>query len=68
MGKILKLVPQDRTSPAAEVLADACMTDLRDVVIVGWTESGEYYFNSTYSDGPNSLWLLEVTKKELLAQ
>ena len=66
MGKILKLVPQDKTMQAAEVLADACMTDLRDVVILGWTEDGQHYFNSSYADGPKVLWLLEVTRKELL--
>ena len=68
MGKILKLVPPSETSPVAEVLVDACMTDLRDVVIIGWTEDGQHYFNSTYASGPECLWLLEMAKKELLEQ
>ena len=68
MGKILKLVPPGENPPAAQVLADACMTDLKDVVILGWTEGGQLYFNSTYADGPSVLWLLEATKKELLEQ
>ncbi len=66
MGKILKLVTTDGNLKAAEVLAYACMTDLKDVVVMGWTEGGQHYFSSTYPDGPNVLWLLEVTKKELL--
>lgn len=56
----------DKTK-AEDVLADAYGHDLTDVVVIGWDRQGNIYFDSSYPDGPNVLWLLENVKAMLLA-
>lgn len=52
--------------PVDQVLDAAKDMGLDGVVILGYREDGEQYFASTYADGGNVLWLLEMCKKELL--
>lgn len=52
--------------PVDMVLDAAKDMGLDGVVILGYREDGEHYFASTYADGGNVLWLLEMCKKELL--
>ena len=52
--------------PVDQVLEEAKKQGLEGVVILGYREDGEQYFASTYADGGNVLWLLEMCKKQLL--
>lgn len=52
--------------PVDQVLEEAKGMGLEGVVILGYFENGDQYFASTYADGGNVLWLLEMCKKELL--
>ena len=47
------------------VLQDA-IGKLEGVVITGFDKDGNSYFATSYADGGNTLWLLEICKKALL--
>jgi hypothetical protein len=53
-------------SPTERILRKAQEADLGTVVVIGWDESGEFYFASSVADGGETLWLLEMAKKKLL--
>ena len=48
-----------------QVLQEA-IGKLKGVVLAGFDENGEHYFASSYADGGDALWLLEMCKKRLL--
>lgn len=39
---------------------------LQGVVVLGFDKDGDFHFASSYADGGDVLWLLEVAKKKLL--
>jgi hypothetical protein len=39
---------------------------LQGVVVIGFDHEGEFYGASSYADGGNAIWLLEVCKKRIL--
>lgn len=39
---------------------------LQGVVVVGYDKDGEFYAASSYADGGDMLWALELAKKKLL--
>lgn len=39
---------------------------LQGVVVVGYDKDGEFYVASSYADGGDMLWALELAKKKLL--
>ena len=47
------------------VLAKA-QDHLKGVVVLGYDLDGEFYAASSYADGGDMLWLLEICKKKLL--
>lgn len=47
-------------------LLESAVDKLGDVVIIGHTKDGEFYFASSKSDGGCVIWLLELAKKKLL--
>lgn len=53
--------------PANRVLEKALGSDLKDVVVAGYTVDGDEYFASSVADGGDALWLLERCKKALLS-
>lgn len=53
-------LPPERVLGAA---ADACP---EHVVVLGWDAEGEFYATSTFADGAELLWLLEIAKAKLL--
>ena len=53
--------------PVERVIAGAASANLKGVVIMGWTQEGEPFFASSYSDGGDVMWLIELLKKRLLA-
>lgn len=52
--------------PVGKVIAGAAMQDLAEVVILGYTKDGDFYFAASESSGPEVLWALEYAKKKLL--
>lgn len=45
---------------------EAAKGKLQGVVVVGFYHDGEFYGASSYADGGNAIWLLEVCKKRIL--
>ena len=45
----------------------AAVGELKEVVIVGYKDNGDFYFASTRSSGPDTLWLLAQAQSKLLA-
>jgi len=48
------------------VLAKASEQEFEGVIVIGWKKDGDRYFASSYASGPEVLWLLELSKKNLL--
>ena len=67
MAQVIKLVPNG-TLPADRVWADAQSQGLTDAVVLGWDKDGTMYLKSSYSDGPNVLWLLEQARDIILME
>lgn len=51
--------------PADRVLTEALTADLEGVVVCGYTKSGAFYAASSYADGGDALWALEMCKRKL---
>ncbi len=47
-------------------LLSAASGKLKNVVLVGFDNDGEFYFASSYADGGSILWLFEMGKKKLM--
>jgi hypothetical protein len=52
--------------PVERVLRKAGEADLETVIVLGWRVDGSPYFASSIADGPETLWLLELTKLRLM--
>lgn len=52
--------------PAERVLSEALAEDLKSAIVVGLDENGDFYFASSFADGGDVLWWLEIAKKRLL--
>ena len=48
------------------ILEAAVTHDLREVVIVGYEPDGSFYFASSRSSGPETLWMLAQAQRKLL--
>lgn len=51
--------------PAERILQSALEADLDGAVVMGYRD-GEPYFASTYADGGDVMWLMELCKAKLL--
>lgn len=51
--------------PVERILTKASDAELQTVVVIGWDKEGKPYFASSVADGPEVLWLLELTKRRL---
>lgn len=49
------------------VLSKASDKELEDVIVIGRTQEGHLYFHASSPDGADVLWLMELTKKNLLS-
>lgn len=67
MAEVIKLV-QNGTLPADKVLAAAQAEGLTEVVVLGWSKDGTMYLKTSYTDGPNVLWLLEQARDIILME
>lgn len=52
--------------PPDRVLEGALREELEGVVVLGFTKQAEPYFASSYADGGDVMWLMELCKAELL--
>ena len=67
MAEVIKLV-QNGTLPADKVLAAAQAEGLTEAVVLGWSKDGTMYLKTSYTDGPNVLWLLEQARDIILME
>lgn len=51
--------------PVDRILTKAMECGLETAVVIGYDESGDFYFSSSEPDGAEVLWLLEYAKKRL---
>jgi len=60
LGNITRLdIPPDR-------ILEGAKGEMEGVVLLGFDNDGGIYFASSYADGGDVLWLLEMCKKHLL--
>ena len=52
--------------PVARVLKWARLAKLKNVIVIGETSEGEFYFAGSRASGSETLWDLEMAKKKLL--
>ena len=52
--------------PPTRILEKANAQPFDQVVVVGLTDEGDFWFSSSAADGGTVLWLLELAKKKLL--
>lgn len=52
--------------PVDRVLNAAVAEELQSVTIVGTDSEGNFYFATSYTDGPQCLWDLQLGQKKLL--
>lgn len=67
MGEVIILpVVTKLDIPAERVVNSAVEAKLKDVVVIGFDGEGALYFASSYADGGDVLWMMELAKKALL--
>jgi hypothetical protein len=67
MGDVVTFdAPTRLDIPAERVIKSAAELKFDGVVVVGYLENGDFYFASSYADGGDVVWLLELAKKKLL--
>lgn len=54
------------TTPVPKILAAAAGKKLTDVIVIGWTDEGDFYFASSDANGAEVNWMLDIAKRELI--
>lgn len=68
MGEVVDLPVITRLDlPPERILSAALSAGLESVVIAGFTKDGEFYGASSYADGGDVLWALEMLKRKMFA-
>jgi hypothetical protein len=62
---ILPIITTQSYDP--DTLLEAAKEKLSSVIIIGYDKDGEEFFSSSVSDGADVVWLLEMTKLNLLS-
>lgn len=52
--------------PVERILNKALNKDLDEVVVIGYTKEGEFYFASSKANGHEVLWLLQGAEYKLI--
>ena len=66
MGNVVDLpVASSQDKDVQRVVARMASSGLQHVVVVGVTEDGDLYFDSTHADGADANWLLDRGKRHL---
>jgi hypothetical protein len=66
MSNVVRFPGITRFDLDPDLILQEAMGKLEGVVITGYDKHGNTYFASSYSDGGNAMWLLEICKKALL--
>jgi hypothetical protein len=67
MAQIITLPCITKLDLPPERIVDAAReANLAGIVVMGYTTDGEVYFASSYADGGNVMWLMELCKAKLL--
>lgn len=67
MAEIIELNMVTRLDiPAERVIARAAEVEFVEIVVVGFTKAGEFYFTSNKADAGTIIYLMEMAKKRLL--
>ena len=53
---------------AADVINDAANAKLKDVLVIGWTDNGDFYYRGSCGQLGDVLMLIEVLKHRLISQ
>ena len=65
MGKIIPIGGITKLDMPADKILEQAKGELEGVVLIGFDKNGEVYAASSYADGGNVLWLLEVCKQKM---
>lgn len=66
MGEVVELnLVTSIPVPSDKVLQKALDRGVTDVIVIGYTPEGGFYFASSDPDGGSVLWLLELAKRKL---
>lgn len=65
MGDVVNIGCITSLDIPVEIVLDAAKDKLSNVILIGYTKSGDEYFASTIADGKDVLWMLERCKQEL---
>ncbi len=52
--------------PVERVLLAAIEEDLDEVLVIGFTNNGDFYFAANKASGADTLWLLKLAEHKLL--
>jgi len=66
MTNIIDFTGETRLDLDADRALEGWQGKLDGFVMAGWGKDGKAYFSSTYANGGDALWLLELCKIELL--
>lgn len=66
-AKILPFTGITRLDLQPDQILEQAIGQLDGVVIIGFDKNGEFYGASSYADGGDALWLLELCKLKLFA-
>ncbi len=58
-------MPTTLDVPVDQIIAGAVEAKMRDVMVIGYDEAGDFYFASSKSDAAEILWRLERAKLKL---
>ena len=65
-AKILDFTGITRLDLDPERVLGKAQGQLQAVIVIGYDHDGEFYAASSYADGGDMLWLLELCKKKLM--
>lgn len=65
---MIHTLPASTTLTPEQALASAAMTELTDVLIVGYDLDGDLYVRSSRMDRKDALWMAEMLKRWALGE
>jgi hypothetical protein len=65
-AKILEFTGVTRLDLEPDRILEGAKGKLQGVIVIGFDQEGEFYGATSYADGGDALWLLELCKLRLL--
>lgn len=66
MGDVHILNMVTRMDIPVDRVIDSIPRDMAEIVVVGYTADGEFYFATNKANGPDVLWMLQMAAKKIL--